>query len=676
MPTDRPQSRVNRRAGMSGQEPAGRQFAWIVSGIATLVLSLCFFIPFRPQVVAGQGLDESWMLGINALFARHLQFGRDVVFTYGPWGFLDTCCYHPDTWPWMLGAWGFFGLVFWRVCWMASRRHIQHPGIAFIWMTCVLALSTPHLYTANPALLCMMALPVIYYFHLDGRAMSATSVLLAGALALASLVKFTFFVSAMLVLATITADQLRRRRLPSAALLFGTWFIAFWLMAGQHISSLPGYLSASMQIAGFYPDAMSCTMYRSPPLQLPFGSPPIDLAVFLAACISIVGVVLVAEWWRNRWASIFPLAACAALLSVPWKAGFVRHDAFHVPVAALVLLCIALLMTPVLRFTLHGRGGALVLAAMLGVVAIPSSEAIKTVSGAGLASFGAQRLQDVRLNFIAACRLAGRPWLYRPEYDRALAMIREESPIPPVRGSVDIYPWQMSIPVAYGLDYSPRPVFQSYFAYSPKLAQMDADYLTGPSAPDTILFAICDCSLERVPAADDGLSWPLLLTRYDLADSSGKFLVLRKSPHPRDYHLSPLSKRSVQLGSSVSIPPMDQGPVWVQIKLDPTGEGRLLSLAYKNPEFHIILKTQDGREHSFRLPPGEAEAGFLLSPLISDNQDFTALSSSQWRTRLAGEQVRSIVLETRGWVGAKWAYRPTAQLAFSRLNFVAAGQKR
>ena len=36
------------------------------------------------------GLDASWQYGINAAFAKDLIFGKDVLFSYGPLGFL--CC--------------------------------------------------------------------------------------------------------------------------------------------------------------------------------------------------------------------------------------------------------------------------------------------------------------------------------------------------------------------------------------------------------------------------------------------------------------------------------------------------------------------------------------------------------------------------------------------------------
>jgi hypothetical protein len=33
-------------------------------------------------------IEDSWIQALHLAFVHHLQFGRDIVFTFGPWGFL------------------------------------------------------------------------------------------------------------------------------------------------------------------------------------------------------------------------------------------------------------------------------------------------------------------------------------------------------------------------------------------------------------------------------------------------------------------------------------------------------------------------------------------------------------------------------------------------------------
>ncbi len=44
---------------------------------------------FPPCLSAmGSGLDPSWVIGLNEASSRHMVYGQDIVFTYGPLGFV------------------------------------------------------------------------------------------------------------------------------------------------------------------------------------------------------------------------------------------------------------------------------------------------------------------------------------------------------------------------------------------------------------------------------------------------------------------------------------------------------------------------------------------------------------------------------------------------------------
>jgi hypothetical protein len=59
----------------------------LIAVILVLLLwpSLCYF-PFAPQT----SLDASWQQVLIYAHAHHWQFGRDIIFTWGPWGFLNS----------------------------------------------------------------------------------------------------------------------------------------------------------------------------------------------------------------------------------------------------------------------------------------------------------------------------------------------------------------------------------------------------------------------------------------------------------------------------------------------------------------------------------------------------------------------------------------------------------
>jgi hypothetical protein len=65
--------------------------------VISLAISALMVVPLQPMFVAAPGLDPSWAYALNEAVARHLVFGRDVVFTFGPFASVYTTFYHPAT---------------------------------------------------------------------------------------------------------------------------------------------------------------------------------------------------------------------------------------------------------------------------------------------------------------------------------------------------------------------------------------------------------------------------------------------------------------------------------------------------------------------------------------------------------------------------------------------------
>ncbi|WP_254706813.1 hypothetical protein [Ralstonia pseudosolanacearum] len=54
---------------------------WRLLIVVTAVCALVPWLPVMPQA----GLDHSWVLGMNQAVAQGLVFGRDMIFTFGPY---------------------------------------------------------------------------------------------------------------------------------------------------------------------------------------------------------------------------------------------------------------------------------------------------------------------------------------------------------------------------------------------------------------------------------------------------------------------------------------------------------------------------------------------------------------------------------------------------------------
>jgi hypothetical protein len=231
------------------------------------------------------------------------------------------------------------------------------------------------------------------------------------------------------------------------------------------------------------------------------------------------------------------------------------------------------------------------------------------------------------------------------EFDRhreaALQDIKEAVPLDYRGRSVDFYNIRQGLALANGLAWDPRPVFQSFVAFTPALESMNTAHLEGANAPQEIYFRL-ETIDGRLPALDDGSSWPVLRSRYEIVGVVGDYAHLSRRAHPEAVSMQPLAPAKIAFGEVLKLDDRTSS-IYAQLETPMTWFGRLLSLVYKPPAIHIHVTTSavapdvDFEQRVFRLVPGEAASGFVLSPLITSNSDFVA-----WMRGSKGVEVRSI----------------------------------
>jgi hypothetical protein len=200
-------------------------------------------------------------------------------------------------------------------------------------------------------------------------------------------------------------------------------------------------------------------------------------------------------------------------------------------------------------------------------------------------------------------------------YDAQLARVRKDHPMPALQGSVDIYSYNQSYILATANKWNPRPVFQSYAAYTTALAKMNQAHLLGESSPDNILFKIEPID-KRLPALDDGISWPDLVYNYRVDTLWGRFLLLKKK---NKLNTSPIKEqlftKTCRLGEEVTLPD-SAGVVFARIDAKSNFAGKIISFFYMLEPLQIAVTLQDGTQKNYRFISGMGRAGFIISPMI------------------------------------------------------------
>ena len=665
-------------------------------GIFSFFYALGIYVPWNILTFDAGFIDNSWEFILHYAFDKNWQFGKDIIFTFGPFGFLYGGNFFPSTYSLLIGFWIWFASLsvwFWiRLWWCYSVPFwvripliILVPGIAMNGaINAVTSIYRTDAFFYSFGFYCLF-----HYFFLDEKILEKEKVIIAKfqafkdpnisfrllsvfihfikkyfgsfttlcfitALGFCALIKFTFLAQSVLCIGLISLDQgCRQRKIPTAGLLFGGVFLTGWVLAGQQISNLIPYFRYSVEIARYHTEAMHVESHQ------------VLAALFAFSVLSLVTYVGIIQWKQNRGWGLFFTIGLLGCLWLSLKSGFVRYHPVHVGPSAGFLLLVVIVIGISLAQSATAWYQRLLLATSIGCTVLifwysltelkqgPPEFLVTTVST------GYQGFTEL-IHF-----QSGREALTQA-FQQRLDTIKAKYPFPQTQGTVDVYPFGFEISmIACGLDYRPRPIFQSYLAYSPTLAEINAQWLRGPTSPDSVMLFIGAID-GRSPLMEDSLSWPELLTRYDLVSLSNPVcFTLKKRSVPRSFQKTPQPSFAVGLGEEISIPLQWQIPqelLWVEIDLKPSLSGSIRSMLYEPPTLSIKVEVQDGKIQVFRLLPSLARKGFFLVPQPHPRALFhpRAFNSdpAQRVSRI------SVVCED----GQAWCFQPEVSVTVSRFQ--------
>lgn len=604
-------------SGISIARPVDQRVAPRIGFVAFIPLLLTFLVmlPLAPRQPA-YGLDPSWAYAINEAVARHLVFGRDLIFTFGPFGSVYTQFYHPASDAIMLAGSALLaaGLCIGFALLTLPRRPyllwllpfvvaVSHPlDVVFMTLPFLLLLNVYRL-TGDPQVLAT-------------RGRQLLLVWLACSLGILPLIKGSFSgVVALLGVLSVVILMISRRTCLAIALVLATsiTMCAAWIWTGQPLLALPQFFIAQVPIISGYAEGMS------------LHGPGLALRWWALAAFACIIVFYIFDARRRGIAGYVAAGGLALYIFITFKAGFVRADA-HATIAVGTLLFIALAMSATLRPAIALFLAVIVLAGWYGTER--SSENIDLRSVAGFVTNAYDRA-------ISGIQLRLNDGALEENFRTANEAIRKEHPLGKINGSVDIYPTELSPIFAHGLKWSGRPVPQSYSAYTSGLDHLDAQHLLSKSAPDNIFFAVQPIDY-RLASLEDSGSWPILLTDYQIIgrDNGMIHLVKKSNEEPRILKLGSVSGT---LNSPIAVPETS-GPVMASIEIRKTLLGKATLAAFKLPQLFIelTLDTDEVVRNRYIAPMGQS--GFVVSPYVGSDEDFIRLAAGD----LTAKQVRSI----------------------------------
>lgn len=561
------------------------------------------------------GLDPSWAYALNVLPHTGFIFGRDVVHTYGPLGFLleplNVGSNLVVATAFRLLTQGIFAACLLKVVLRASR---VLPTLAFTGgylMAMVAVIDLDYSYQ----LIVLESLLVLLSFSDSKLWLFATST--AGVLAASLLfMKFGIGILALAIYISVTLCSLltgKHRVLKVVIAAVGSYFFAFIIFAALSLRSIPNVVAW-----------ITHSMDMCDGLQIAHSSGGSRLFLAFAVGSAIVYTVITFCFFRWKIELRYVLAAFVPAIFLTFKHGFVRADGHERNFFPFVLALISVFILFVASrkeflALVIGYGLVLALSVPVGIhygreYQLPSP--LVTLTGKKglsniieMADFSrTQRMLD--LQSAANFRTNQLPEIWIDE-------IRK------YHWTVDVIPWELTYVFENHLTWDPEPTLQSFMVFTPALDEWSAQHFDSNKGPDVLIveFLAIDGRnlLLDAPAVTRSVLWNYEPYKEDV---DRNLFLLKRRPNPVAKDLVALTQREIRAGAWIDVPDSDRA-VFADLKLSLSFFGRIVKTLYRIPEVDVALVYQSGREQSYRITPGTARDGLLLNYLPTIPSEFS-----------------------------------------------------
>ena len=576
-------------------------------------------------VTPSVGLDPSWGTALNMASARGLDFGGDVIWTYGPLGFLKV----PQV---TYGSYAVLGGTYTiavqialgtTLVWSARRMFPLLIAVAIALLAAMLVIEP---IVAIALIWCVIVLgdeppPVASrLFPLAAGIVSAVELL--------GKLNIGLLLVAMCGVSVVAMEGARRRNVLTFGASLALALAVLWFGTGQGLGDLGDEVSASVAIVTGYSAALARESAPS--------------GTLYAWSLALLGTSILAAYVGGRglpfWRRIATLIVVGLAGFVLWKQAVVRHE-LERSLGLFTVLVGTLFAFTWRDFPLGWTDDRPLgpMAALATVVAAAAAYIYIAPSQLG------DRLDPIQRTDRAITQIGDLliPGERREARDASRFLMAGGYALDPktrhLLGDrpVDVQPWEAGIAWAYDLDWRPVPVFQTYQAYTSDLDHRNADALASDGGPRRILrhlngggYTLTPSSVEGRPRSElqdvNSESLDLRYGAYDAPAASVAMLchfealrttltyqVLRRVPD-RCGEPRALVSRTADYGEPIEVPrgPDRDDVVIARVHgLEPTGIERLRTFLFRAATRSIVF---DGSAE-YRLVPGTATDGLILS---------------------------------------------------------------
>ena len=560
-------------------------------------------------------LDRSWYTVLCWGFLQNLSFGQELIFTYGPLGFLSTRLPFRELWMYYLGSdlllYGGFAIAIWRF--LRSSPPRSSSLIAFF---VLFPLSQSQIISDLALLFSGLGFFFASSFLRTQKRFDLVFASLYSTLAFLIKVNLGIYalLSSILLLGVAHLGGPKRTILQNLG-LFAVPLVLLLLLTPL---SLLGYLRGAFELISGYGEVMR--------LEIPESFPFRFRAEVLGFAFSLAFLTSFARGAGYR--DLIPAIVTAGFLFLLYEQSFVRADEWHI----LAMFQFAPLFLGILVIFLSAPSRPIFLPVLLLAVLFSFAEHSSLFTPEWMVSRSrgfSKYLGDLRKEPTPATPSAR---LLSAEMKQAIG-----------EGTVDIATGEALLAFGNRLNYRPRPVFQSYAAFTPYLDRINADFYRSPRAPDFSLFENI-CIDQRYCFGDEPETKLSLLEHFHVQSRDGGMLLLKRDPERRRTLVrTALASGELKGGEWFHLPP-GEGALLIRLSMHRAWSRDLSNLFMRAQPLVLELQKENGSINRFHTASSLLRAGLLADPFLSSNDSIEAFFRGEFE-KLPHTVALRIVLE-------------------------------
>lgn len=590
-----------------------------------LILACVFFLPSEFYITPGFGSEDSWHLTINKAVTEGWGFGDRLIWTYGPLGFYETRC------PYGISALCFAGLdllVLLVFVWLAFDALKLKFDFALAVASVVTLFTCKRLIhdQASAAMYCVIIFLMIRNLAKPGVVASAALVV---ASVLGLFVKVNFgLVSAFLcgVIFIFKASQ-REKSAILWLLLLAAQIGGALALASYFHTNLFAYMKGALAIVRVYNDGMAFGPWPE------WAEPGFGIAHWMTClffwALVIASILLIRKRGFSTESVLF-IAVVGIATFVLYKTSVVRSDYMHNKcfLLGLPIIMLALLIhgpespRPIWRWfflTATAYAGVLMFSEYGNLLIYLRRDYLKLFFPInyvkGIADYKSVRDWNAYTNYA----LSKFPERAVPQ-DMAQTI---------GTNSVDVFPFEATLPLGRGMNFQPRPVPQTYVAMGKELESRNVAYLQSERAPRYLFYVAGNKGFSpdgRYPLWEEPAVKRVIRQRYkpylffnstqgaqpEMEPGVAPVFIFEWNSAPSIRKEETVATKTERAGAEFIVPEQE-GELYARIKFKKTFLGRVVSFLYRGAPVDARFRLADGTEKKGRIVTANLETGVLMN---------------------------------------------------------------